>query len=126
MQLFFRKVGFMAERSLRGMKIGTNSLESDIGVAFVERREEHYQCENGHDFMLSFTLGADAPQKWKCKCGAEADLISGEGTESEKKKKPVRTHWDMLLERRKAKELDALLKERLDLLRSGNFYQRHY
>jgi RNA polymerase-binding protein len=32
--------------------------------------------------------------------------------------KPPRTHWDMLLERRSVDELDELLKERLDLIRT--------
>jgi hypothetical protein len=34
--------------------------------------------------------------------------------------KPARTHWDMLLERRSIAELEALLDERLALLRSGS------
>ena len=33
--------------------------------------------------------------------------------------KPVRTHWDMLRERRTVGELEELLAERLALLRSG-------
>ena len=33
--------------------------------------------------------------------------------------KPVRPHWDMLRERRSIAELEDLLAERLDLLRSG-------
>ena len=36
----------------------------------------------------------------------------------EKKVKPPRTHWDMLLERRTIPELQELLEERLDLLRA--------
>ena len=35
-----------------------------------------------------------------------------------KKVKPQRTHWDMLLERRSVEELDELLKERLDLIKT--------
>lgn len=42
-----------------------------------------------------------------------------EGTTQETKKvKPPRTHWDMLLERRSKDELEELLKERLDLLKT--------
>ena len=33
----------------------------------------------------------------------------------EKAEKPVRTHWDMLLERRSVKELEEILAERLEL-----------
>ena len=38
-------------------------------------------------------------------------------------KKP-RTHWDMLLERRTIPELEELLTERLELLRSGQLRRR--
>jgi len=36
-----------------------------------------------------------------------------------KEEKPPRTHWDMLRERRSIAELEDLLAERLNLLRSG-------
>jgi hypothetical protein len=32
--------------------------------------------------------------------------------------KPPRTHWDMLLERRSVEELDELLKERLEIIKT--------
>jgi hypothetical protein len=32
--------------------------------------------------------------------------------------KPPRTHWDMLLERRSVDELEELLKERLDIIKT--------
>jgi hypothetical protein len=40
-----------------------------------------------------------------------------DGNEPEQKKaKPPRTHWDMLLERRSVADLEVLLTERLELL----------
>ncbi len=33
-------------------------------------------------------------------------------------KPPPRTHWDMLLERRSVEELDELLKERLEIIKT--------
>ena len=39
--------------------------------------------------------------------------------------KPARTHWDMLLERRSEKELEDILKERLELLRGGEIGPAH-
>lgn len=55
----------------------------------------------------------------ECKvCGAQALLVDGEGPE-EKKGKPARTHWDMLMERRTREELEEVLAERLAVLRSG-------
>ena len=115
----------MAERSLRGMRIGANSLESEDGVAFVERRDEEYLCANGHRFRVTLAEDAEAPMFWECKCGAEAEIVSGQGHEEEAKVvKPVRTHWDMLLERRTEAELQELLDERLELLRAGKLYKR--
>ncbi|MDP9800014.1 hypothetical protein J2S49_000090 [Arcanobacterium wilhelmae] len=114
----------MAERSLRGMKIGANSLESDAGVAFVERREEEYLCPNGHRFFVTLAAEAEAPAKWECKCGQMADLVRGGGVEENKKVKPARTHWDMILERRSLDELQVLLDERLELLRAGKLRSR--
>lgn len=117
----------MVERSLRGMKIGANSLESDSGIAFVQRREEEYECPNGHRFFVTLAADAEAPAKWECKCGAEGELLRGGGTEETKKVKPARTHWDMILERRSLDELQVLLDERLELLRSGKLHnRRHY
>ena len=114
----------MAERSLRGMKIGTYSLESDVGVAFVERREERYECSNGHTFYVTYAEDAETPQFWECKCGQKAELVRGGGTDDSKPAKPQRTHWDMLLERRDTDELQVLLDERLELLRAGKLYKR--
>ncbi len=114
----------MAERSLRGMKIGAHSLESDEGIAFVDRREEKYECKDGHNFYVTFAEDADAPQFWECKCGQEAELVRGGGVDDSKPPKPQRTHWDMLLERRNIDELQVLLDDRLELLRAGKLYKR--
>lgn len=49
-------------------------------------------------------------------------LVHGQlvyGFEGVKAAKPVRTHWDMLLERRSMEELEDLLNEQLGLLREG-------
>ena len=47
----------------------------------------------------------------------EGTLIEGDVPEP-KKVKPPRTHWDMLLERRSVEELEELLKERLDIIKT--------
>ncbi len=58
------------------------------------------------------------PTSWTCpKCGHESVRSDGVPME-EREVKPVRTHWDMLRERRSIAELEDLLAERLDLLRS--------
>ncbi|WP_127127617.1 RNA polymerase-binding protein RbpA [Georgenia sp. SYP-B2076] len=114
----------MAERSLRGMKIGANSMESDEGVDFAPRIEAQYTCPDGHTFHLPFSVDAEVPAVWECKCGKEALLLDATKPEPKKAVKPPRTHWDMLLERRSIPELETLLEERLALLRSGELRRR--
>jgi hypothetical protein len=108
----------MADRSLRGMSIGAKSMESDEGVDFAPRFQAHYDCPNGHTIILPFSVEAEVPPTWECRCGEEALLRDAERPEA-KATKPQRTHWDMLLERRTIKELEELLDERLELLRAG-------
>ncbi len=55
---------------------------------------------------------------WECKFdGSVAQLVDGMEPE-QKKAKPPRTHWDMLLERRSVAELDEILDERLAEVRA--------
>lgn len=110
----------MADRALRGMQIGSKSMESEDGVIFAERITAHYVCPDGHDMHIPFAAEATPPNQWECKCGKEAELV-GDGADDEEAKplKPARTHWDMLLERRSMEELEELLDEQLSLLREG-------
>jgi hypothetical protein len=80
---------------------------------------------NGHEFEVTMSVEAEVPAVWECpRCGAEALSTSGIRPE-EKAEKPARTHWDMLLERRSEKELEDILKERLELLRDGEIGPAH-
>lgn len=112
----------MADRSLRGIRLGAQSLQSEEGVVFMERRETVYHCADcGTDTMLMFAADAEAPTTWECrKCGADARLtVEGAPVALEEEDvKPARTHWDMLLERRTRAELEELLEERLAYLRA--------
>ena len=109
----------MAERSLRGTRLGATSYENDEGVAPAARLVVTYDCPRGHTFTMPFSVEAEVPAKWECRvCGATAigrDIPLPE----EKAVKPARTHWDMLLERRSIPELEELLEERLELLRAS-------
>ncbi len=115
----------MAERALRGSRLGAQSYETDAGVEMAPRQSITYNCPDGHRFAMPFSLEADVPDVWECTvCGAEA--LRMDGTRPEPKKgKPARTHWDMLLERRSEKELEDILKERLELLRGGEIGPAH-
>jgi hypothetical protein len=68
---------------------------------------------------LPFSIEADIPPTWECRCGASARLLNGESVPDAKPARPPRTHWDMLLERRSIPELEELLAERLALLRAS-------
>ena len=109
----------MAERTLRGARLGGQSFEDERGIEFAARQQVGYRCPEGHEFEITMSVEAEIPAVWECpRCGAEA--LSTDGIEKVvKAEKPVRTHWDMLLERRTIPELEELLEERLELLRAG-------
>ena len=108
----------MSDGALRGTRLGTLSYETDENVTLAERQRIYYDCSCGKTIELPFALEAEIPATWQCRCGAEALLRGGEWPER-KAVKPVRTHWDMLLERRSISELEDLLEERLELLRGS-------
>jgi DNA-directed RNA polymerase subunit RPC12/RpoP len=112
----------MADRSLRGVRLGASSLQSEEGVVFHDRAQHTYTCSTcGRDTTLTFAADAEVPQTWECRtCGAEALLRVGESTVTvdHSDDKAARTHWDMLLERRTIPELEELLEERLAFLRA--------
>jgi hypothetical protein len=112
----------MSERSLRGTRLGGSSYETDRGVDLAPRQLVEYSCPEGHLFEMPFAEEADVPPTWECRvCGATAVRADAQRPE-DKKAKPARTHWDMLLERRSVAELEEVLAERLTLLlESGAF-----
>ena len=115
----------MAERTLRGARLGGQSFEDERGIEFAARQQVGYRCPQAHEFEITMSVEADVPAVWECpRCGAEGLSTSGIQREV-KPEKPVRTHWDMLLERRSEKELEDILKERLELLRGGEIGPAH-
>ena len=106
----------MSDRVLRGTRLGSVSYESDRHTEFAPRLRTAYDCPQGHATEVPFAAEADIPSSWECRvCGATALLRDGAPPE-EKKGKPARTHWDMLLERRSTAELEEVLAERLAVL----------
>jgi len=109
----------MSERALRGTRLGATSYETDNGIDLAPRQDVEYGCPNGHRFEIPFAAEADVPSMWECRvCGAQALRVDGVAPE-EKPGKPTRTHWDMLLERRTVADLEEVLAERLEVLRTG-------
>ena len=115
----------MGERTLRGARLGGQSFEDERGIEFAARQNVAYACPQGHEFEIPMSAEADIPFTWECpRCGAELRQRDGLPPEA-KAEKAVRTHWDMLLERRSIPELEDLLSERLELLRSGEIGPAH-
>jgi hypothetical protein len=115
----------MAERTLRGARLGGQSFEDERGIEFAARQQVGYACPQGHHFEITMSVEADIPATWECpRCGGEGLSVDGI-LPDEKPQKPVRTHWDMLLERRSVKELEDILTERLELLRGGQIGPAH-
>ncbi|GAA1384408.1 RNA polymerase-binding protein RbpA [Catellatospora chokoriensis] len=103
----------MGDRMLRGSRLGAVSYESERNTELAPRQMREFLCAQGHRFEVPFAVEAEVPATWECKFdGSVARLV--DGTQPEQKKvKPPRTHWDMLLERRSMTELDDILNERL-------------
>jgi RNA polymerase-binding protein len=107
----------MADRVLRGSRLGTTSYETDRNTDLAPRREVIYDCPSGHDTRMPMAIDAELPATWECRtCGATALLRDGEAPAA-RTGKPIRTHWDMLLERRSLDDLEDVLNERLAELR---------
>lgn len=109
----------MAE-TMRGMRLGGQSLESDKGVELSERQRVEFRCAKKHEFFVVFSATADLPTTWECKsCDAVAvRLIDGVEIDlAQDTSEGPRTHYDMVLERRTREELEELLQEMLVSMR---------
>lgn len=112
----------MADRSLRGMRLGGQSFQSEEGVDFADRITARYRADDGSEFDVVFAEDAEVPNRWEhARTGQTGILLDAAGNpvdDDEVEDRPARTHWDMLLERRSIPELEELLEERLALLRA--------
>ncbi|MBC3185579.1 RNA polymerase-binding protein RbpA [Corynebacterium sp. zg-331] len=106
----------MADRVLRGSRMGAVSYETDRDHDLAPRQMVKYRTESGEVYEVPFADDAEIPGEWMCRNGQLGILIEGEGVDA-KPVKPPRTHWDMLRERRSIEELDELLEERIEALR---------
>src|SRR5699024_7674490 len=107
----------MSDRSLRGMRLGAQSMETEAGVEPAPRRQIEYRSEDGESVVVTLAADADVPDSWTIKSGKEALRVDGE-TPVLDQAKPQRTHWDMLLERRSIEELEETLEGQLKKLRA--------
>lgn len=113
----------MAERTLRGARIGSTSLQGDEGIELSPRISVEYLTDKGTRFSVMFDADAEPPAEWIDQRSGELGFLDDEAgraarEEFEEKGSSQRTHWDMLVERRSREELEELLEERLKLLRA--------
>jgi hypothetical protein len=107
----------MAERTLRGSRLGSVSYETDRNTELAPRQQADYRCPHGHLFTVPFSGEADAPPTWECRLDGTTAHLEGAAQPQSKASKPPRTHWDMLMERRTIADLEEVLEERLEVLR---------
>ena len=109
----------MRSRTMNATGLGTKSHENDRDVTLSPRLQLHFDCPAHHHFSLTLSDEANLPSSWECPtCWAPA-LRSDGVRAAEEPRKLVRSHWDMLRERRSLDELEDLLAERLALLKTG-------
>lgn len=106
--------------SMRGHRLGSQSLESEYGVELAARQKAEFRCPKGHEFQVVFSQEAELPQVWDCSTCSEiavrmenGQVVEVTGFDQDEK----RSHYDMVLERRTREELEELLEEMLSQLR---------
>jgi hypothetical protein len=77
-----------------------------------------FVCPRGHEFTLMFAENVELPSAWECRQHSTAAGLKNQARPQPPPVK-VRTHWDMLRERRKESDLERLLDAQLKALRSG-------
>ena len=105
----------LSDNRIRGSRLGAISYETDRQLNPPPRQIARYRTADGKEYEVPFADDADVPNTWSCRNGMEGKLIGGDDQQP-KKTKRVRTHWDMVLERRSIEDLEVLFKERLALI----------
>ena len=110
----------MSDRSLRGMRLGSQSMETESNVQPAPRQRVEYRTADGDRVFVTFAAEAEIPSVWTAKSGKEAYLVNGDSTADAEEGKPARTHWDMLMERRRLKDRQKTVEGPLE------YYRKHY
>jgi hypothetical protein len=108
----------MADHRMKGSRLGAVSYETDRNHNLAPRQIARYRTENGEEFDIPLADDAEIPDTWLCRNGMEGTLIEGGELADPKKVKVPRTPWDMLRERRSIEQLEQLLQERLEIIKS--------
>ena len=68
----------MADRVLRGSRLGAVSYETDRNHDLAPRQVARYRTDNGEEFDVPFADDAEIPGTWPCRNGLEGTLIEGD------------------------------------------------
>jgi hypothetical protein len=113
----------MAYRSIRGTGMQVSNFQSEVDVEYAPRVVRRYATSTGVEFRVTFAEDADIPHTWSSPTSGEEGVLLTEGGRRVRRtlEEPahVRTHMDMVRERRSDEELEALLSWRLKLLRQA-------
>jgi hypothetical protein len=104
----------MADRVLRGSRLGAVSYESDRHIEPAPRKTVEYVCPKGHRFSVPLAAEAEVPAGWECRSCGSAAVLAGGAPPAPTKTRPTRSHMDMLRERRSTADLEAVLREQLE------------
>ena len=67
----------MADRVMRGSRLGAVSYEIDRNHDLAPRQIARYRTKNGEEFEVPFADDAEIPGTWLCRNGMEGTLIDG-------------------------------------------------
>ena len=67
----------MADRVMRGSRLGAMSYETDRNHGLAPRQIARYRTENGEEFDMPFADDAEIPTTWLCRNGIEGVAIEG-------------------------------------------------
>ncbi len=108
-----------SDHVMRGSRLGAVSYETARSHDLAPRQIARYRTDNGEEFEVPFAADAAVPVTWLCRNGMHGTLIDAGGDLAEPMKVKVpRTHWDMLRERRSIEDLEKLLQQRLEIVKS--------
>ena len=62
----------MADRHMRGSRLGAVSYEPARNHNLAPRQIARYRTENGEEFDMPFAHDAEVPRTWLCRNGMEA------------------------------------------------------
>lgn len=122
--------------SIVGVTHSFQSEREEIDEQFaIDTIDRDFVCRKEHRMTLTFAADAEVPNTWDCRtCGSVAQICGEGGTERQLSHRDLlnarhepayegswvtQAHIDAVHARRTDAELEAMLAERLDVLRKG-------